>query len=137
MSIRREAVRRPGKETTMNKTLWIVQALLAALFLFAGGMKFAMPAAELAKVSPFPVAFIWFIGVCEVLGAIGLIVPALTRIRPSLTPLAAAGLTIIMVGAVVSTVAVGPAAPAIIPGMVGVFAAFVAWGRNRLAPLSR
>ena len=121
----------------MNKTLWIVQALLAALFLFAGGTKFAMPAAELAKVSPFPLWFILFIGVCEVLGAIGLIVPAITRIRPSLTPLAAAGLTIIMIGAVVSTVAIAPVASAIFPFVAGVLAAFVAYGRNRLVPLSR
>ncbi|MCA1826428.1 MAG: DoxX family protein [Myxococcales bacterium] len=120
-----------------NKILWIIQALLAALFLFAGAMKLAMPGAELAKQTPFPVAFIRFIGVAEVLGAIGLVVPGLTRIRTSLTPLAAIGLTIIMIGAVISTVAIGPAAPAVFPLFVGALAAFVAYGRNRLAPLPR
>jgi hypothetical protein len=123
------------EETNMNKTLWIVQALLAALFLFAGGMKLAMPAAALASQSPFPVEFLRFIGAAEVLGAIGLIVPAATRIRPTLTPLAAAGLTIIMIGAVVTTIIVGPPAPAVVPFVVGALAAFVAYGRNRLAPL--
>lgn len=121
----------------MNKTLWIVQALLAALFLFAGGMKLALPAAALASQSPFPVEFLRFIGAVEILGAIGLIVPAITRIRPSLTPLAAAGLTVIMIGAVVSTIVTGPAAPAVVPLIVGILAAFVAYGRNRLAPLPR
>ena len=115
----------------MNKTLWIVQALLAALFLFAGISKLGMSPADLAKVSPFPYAFILFIGVAEILGAIGLIVPALTKIRPALTPLAAAGLTIIMIGAVVSTVAIGPAAPAIFPLVVGLLTAFVAVARSR------
>src|SRR5438270_14102659 len=128
------------KETTMRRThtiLWIIQWLLAALFLFAGAMKLAMPAAELARQSPLPVGFLRFIGLAEALGAIGLVAPGLTRIRTGLTPLAAAGLTIIMIGAVVTTVIIGPAAPAMIPFVIGALAAFVAWGRNRLAPLPR
>ena len=76
----------------MNIALWIVQALLALLFSFAGGMKFVMSIEEMTKQIPLPGWFLHFIGVCEVLGALGLIVPWLTRIRPGLTPLAAAGL---------------------------------------------
>ena len=120
-----------------HKILWITQWLLAALFLFAGAMKLAMPAAELARQSPLPVGFLRFIGLAEALGAIGLVAPGLTRIKTGLTPLAAAGLTIIMIGAVVITVLMGPAAPAVVPFLVGALAAFVAWGRNRLAPLPR
>ena len=120
-----------------HQILWIIQWLLAALFLFAGAMKLAMPAAELARQSPLPVGFLRFIGLAEALGAIGLVAPGLTRIRTGLTPLAAAGLTIIMIGAVVTTVVIGPAAPAMIPFVIGALAAFVAWGRNRLAPLPR
>src|SRR5437762_10843546 len=82
-----------------------------------------------------PGLFVRFIGVCEVLGALGLILPGLLRIRPDLTPLAAAGLVIIMIGAVVTTLATMDAVLALIPLVVGLLAAFVAYGRWRLAPL--
>ena len=71
----------------MNIALWIVQALLALLFLFAGGMKLIMPIEEMTKQIPLPGLFLRFIAVCEVLGALGLILPGLLRIRPGLTPL--------------------------------------------------
>ena len=79
----------------MNVVLWIIQVLLALLFLFAGGMKLILPIEEMTKQMPMPGLFLRFIGVCEVLGALGLILPGLLRIRPGLTPLAAAGLVII------------------------------------------
>jgi hypothetical protein len=113
----------------VNALLWTVQLLLAALFLFAGGMKLSAPAAALAQMSPLPVAFLKFIGVAEVAGALGLILPWALRIRPELTPLAASGLVVIMVGATVVTAALGPAAPALVPAVVGVLAAFVARSR--------
>ena len=118
----------------MTKLLWIVQVLLAALFLFAGGMKLIMPLEALAHQSPLPALFLKFIGLAEVLGAVGLVVPALTRIRPALTPLAAAGLVIIMVGATVLTLAGGDVGPALFPLVVGLLAAFVAYGRWRRTP---
>jgi len=81
--------------------------------------------------------FLHFIGVCEVLGALGLMLPWLTRIRPCLTPLAAAGLVIIMIGATVTTLTTGSIATALIPLVVGVLAAFIAYGRWRQTPQSR
>jgi hypothetical protein len=120
--------------TRINKVLWTVQTLLALLFVFAGGMKLLIPLEALAAQSPLPGGFLKFIGLAEVLGGVGLILPGLTRIRPRLTPLAAAGLVIIMFGATAVTCAVGPAAPAIVPLVVGLLAAFVAWGRLRLVP---
>src|SRR5687767_15747196 len=94
----------------MNIALWIIQILLALLFLFAGGTKLVLPAETLqAMGSPnqimLPGLLLKFIGLCEVLGALGLILPGLLHKRPSLTPLAAAGLVIIMIGAVALTVA--------------------------------
>ena len=83
---------------------------------------------------PMSVLFIRFIGVVEVLGAIGLILPALLRIRPGLTPLAAAGLVIIMIGATVINVMGGDVAPAVITVVVGLLAVFIAYGRWRLVP---
>ena len=118
----------------MTYALWIVQALLAALFLFAGGMKLVMPIAEMTKEVQMPGWFLRFLGVAEVLGAFGLILPGLVRIRPGLTPLAAAGLVIIMIGATVVTLSIGSVTMALIPLITGLLAAFVAYGRWRLAP---
>ena len=89
----------------MNIALWIVQALLAALFLFAGGAKLVTRIEEMTKQMPLPGLFLRFIALCEVLGALGLILPDFTRVRPGLTPLAAAGLVIIMIGATGITLA--------------------------------
>jgi hypothetical protein len=118
--------------------LWIVQALLAIVFLFSGGLKLIMPIEELTSQMLVPGLFLQFISVCEMLGAVGLILPGLLRIWPGLTPLAAAGLAIIMAGATVLTLAgrivgVGPALAAI-PLVLGLLAAFVAYSRWRLAP---
>jgi uncharacterized membrane protein YphA (DoxX/SURF4 family) len=119
----------------MNVALWIVQALLAALFLFAGGMKLVLPLDQLTGPVAVPGAFLRFIGVVEILGAIGLILPSLLRIRPGLTPLAAAGLVIIMIGATVIGLRSGEVMMLLSPLVVGILAAFVAWGRWRVAPV--
>jgi len=113
-----------------NRALWILQGLLAAVFLFAGGMKLITPVEVLSVMSPFPGEFIRFIGVCEVLGAVGLILPYALRILPGLTALAAAGLVVIMVGATVSTLAIGGGLLALPTLLLGVLAAVVAYGRR-------
>jgi hypothetical protein len=124
----------------MTYILWIFQALLTLLFLFTGGIKLVLPLEVLTEQSPLPGWFVRFIGVAEVLGAIGLILPGLLRIRPGLTPLAACGLVVIMAGAtVLALVGIGPGgglAPVLIPLVVGLLSAFVAFGRWRLAPQS-
>jgi len=119
----------------MTYPLWIVQGLLALLFLWAGGIKLVLPLEALAGPVPLPGLFVRFIGVAEVLGAIGLILPGLLRIRPGLTSLAAAGLVIIMIGATVVTLVGGIIPAALISLVVGLLAAFVAYGRWRLAPI--
>jgi len=120
----------------MNRLLWVVQALLALLFLFAGGMKLFMSAAELTAQSPIPAGFLRFIAVMEILGGLGLVLPGMLRIRTVLTPLAAVGLSIIMIGAVVVTIRTMGLALATLPFVTGALALFVAYGRWRLAPLS-
>src|ERR1700730_18076019 len=119
----------PRKRPITTYTLWTVQGLLALMFLFAGGMKLVLPLEALTKQMPLPGLFIRFIGMAEALGAIGLILPGLLRIRTGLTPLAAAGLVIIMLGATVLTLASGSVAPALIPLVVGLLSAFVVYGR--------
>jgi uncharacterized membrane protein YphA (DoxX/SURF4 family) len=117
----------------LSVTLWILQGLLAALFLFSGAMKFVMPVAQMTKGTSLSGGFIHFIGVCEILGGIGLIVPALTRILPVLTPIAASCLVIIMAGATYISLPMGKTAVA--PAIFGLLLAFVAYGRFRLRPI--
>jgi hypothetical protein len=116
-----------------NFTLWTLQALIAALFLFAGGMKLVIPAAVLAQQMPLPVWFVRFIGVAEVCGAMGLILPGIFRIQQHLTSLAAAGLSVIMAGAAITTLATGGGILASIPFVIGVLTVFVSYLR---APLT-
>jgi uncharacterized membrane protein YphA (DoxX/SURF4 family) len=123
----------------MNILLWIVQVLLAILFLFAGGTKLVMSIETMRSMgSPnqilLPGLLVRFIGVCEVLGALGLILPGLLRIRSGLTPLAAAGLLIIMIGAAVLTIAGDGIGAALVPLVACLLLAFVAYGRWQLAP---
>ena len=113
-----------------NVLLWIVQGLLAVVFLFAGVTKLVLPIEAMAGPVALPGLFLRFLGVAEVLGAIGLILPGLLRIRPGLTPLAAVGLTIIMVGAIVITAMGGAFAPALVPLTVGLLSAWVVYGRR-------
>jgi uncharacterized membrane protein YphA (DoxX/SURF4 family) len=113
-----------------NVALWTIQAFLSAVFLFAGVMKFILPLAEMTKQMPLPGAFIRFIGVCEIAGALGLVLPGLFRIRPDLTPLAARGLVIIMSGATALSL-LGGVAAALLPIAVGILAGIVAYGRGR------
>jgi DoxX-like family len=119
----------------MGRALWIVQGLLAVAFLFSGVSKLTAPADVLTALYPFPEGFMRFIGVCEALGALGLVLPGLLRLRTGLTPLAAAGLVIIMTGATLSTLAIGGGVLALMPLLLGILAAFVAYGRWQLAPL--
>ncbi len=120
----------------MTRALWIVQILLALVFLFAGGTKLVMPASQLTAQTPLPALFLRFIGIAEIAGALGLILPGALRIRPGLTPLAAAGLTIVMIGATVTTVITMSATLALLPFLVGVLTIFVAYARWRVSPLA-
>ena len=120
----------------ISALLWTAQIRLALAFLFAGGMKVVAPAELLKGPVPLPVLFLRFIGTCETLGAIGLILPSVTRIKPWLTPLAASGLIIIMTGATIITLIGGQITPALVPAVLGSLAVFVANGRSRIAPIS-
>src|SRR5436853_3850561 len=103
-----------------NTVLWVIQGLLAALFLFAGGMKLVLPVEAMQQGGlALPGPFLRFIGVAEICGAVGLVLPWALRIQPRLTPLAASGLVIIMIGATVVTILTGPVAGALVPFTVG------------------
>ena len=119
----------------MNVALWVLQILIALLFLFAGGVKLIGPLDQLTKGMPpwLSPGFLRFVGVCEVAGGLGLILPRLLRIKPGLTPLAATALIGIMIGATVVTATGASPAQAAFPVIVGLILAFIAYGRWRLA----
>jgi hypothetical protein len=121
----------------MNLTLWIIAGLLAAAFLVAGASKLFIPKAKLAKdpgagwVLDFSAGFVKALGAVEILGAVGLILPALLDIAPILVPLAAVGLALIMAGAAIVTFRRHEYKHALGNLIYLALAAFVAWGRFR------
>jgi uncharacterized membrane protein YphA (DoxX/SURF4 family) len=119
----------------LNGVLWTVQVLLALVYLFSGGMKLILPIEEMTKDVPLPGAFLRFIGVAEILGGLGLVLPGALGIKRGLTLLAATGLTIIMAGATVITMSTMGVGVGLIPLTVGLLVVFVAYGRWRLSPL--
>jgi uncharacterized membrane protein YphA (DoxX/SURF4 family) len=120
----------------LNTALWVAQVLLAAAFVMAGSMKMMTPSADLAQQMPdLPVALIRFIGIAEIAGAIGLILPAATRIGPALTPLAAIGLAVIMLLAGAFHLSRGELSSLPVVFALGGLALFVAWGRSRKVPI--
>lgn len=115
----------------MNYLLWALQMLLGLLFLFAGAMKFITPYEEMMAQSAMqmPKWFILFIGACEILGGLGLILPWLLNIKPGLTPLAAGLLTILMIGAVVISAMQSPLM-AVFPLVIALLLALIAYKRR-------
>ncbi len=119
--------------------LWVTQVLVGLSFIMGGAMKLAMPVEELAAQMPWVSGVmgsaVRFIGLAELLGGIGVILPAATRIKPVLTPLAASGLLVIMVLAAVTHIARGEYPMIVVNLVLGGMAAFVAWGRFKKAPI--
>jgi uncharacterized membrane protein YphA (DoxX/SURF4 family) len=114
--------------------LWVLQILLAMLFTFSGVMKFIMPVEEMTKQISLPGWFLHFIGVAEILGAIGLVLPGVLRIRAGLTQLAAVGLVVIMIGATAVNLKTGQRGAALTTVVVGLLLVFPAYNRWRMVP---
>ena len=121
----------------MSKLLWVLQVLLAFVFVFAAVAKLMMSTADLeaAMTVPLPVAFVRLVSVLELLGAAGLLLPGLFRTRTQLVPLAAACLALLMIGAAATTVVSMGVGAALMPLVLALVAAFVAYGRQAVAPL--
>jgi hypothetical protein len=124
----------------MTRILWVVQGGLALFFLYGGAIKLVpsspVPGAalEAALLSPLPKLFVSFIGIIEVLGALGLIFPVLLRILPILTPLAAVGLIIDMIGATLFVIlfyGVALAPFSMVTGLLLAFVGYGCWWRQR------
>jgi hypothetical protein len=115
----------------MTYALWTVQVLLAVAFAVAGGIKLALPIDVLQAQMQLslPGVFIRFIGVAEVLGALGLILPGVLRTHPHLTSMAAAGLATLMLGAVMFIPPDAELVALVLPIVLGLLAVCVAYGR--------
>ena len=128
------------QSTAWHVVLWVAQIALAALFLQAGYMKTFVPIAELSQVIPLAgdsPLLTRFIGVVELLGGLGLILPALVRILPTLTVAAAYGIATIMVLALFYHLFRAEYAAIGTNVVLGLLAVFVAWGRTAKAPITR
>ena len=127
-----------SNSSILGVALWLVQIILAAAFGMAGFMKITQPIVELAEagmtfVNTFPSIAVRLIGVIEIMGALGLILPAALRIKPVLTPLAALGFALIMLFAALYHLL---HQESILPNLVLFFASlFVVWGRFVSVPV--
>jgi putative oxidoreductase len=129
---------RPSK--ALHVGLWVVQGLLGAMFLAVGAMKATQPIAVLVDTLGWPAAvppaLVRVIGVAEFLGGLGLILPAATRVKPMLTPLAAVGLATVLLFATMFHISRGELGALPLPLVLGAVAAFIAWGRAAKAPIA-
>ena len=128
------------RSKALHITLWIAQVILAAMFLMSGFMKVSQPIEQLSQMLPWAAqvseALVRFIGVAEILGAVGLIFPSLLRIQPKLTPIAAVGLALVMLFAVVFHISRGETPMIGMNFILIAIAAFIAWGRFKKAPIT-
>ncbi len=123
----------------MNIVLWVLQILLGIYFLGIGVMHFVIPPglpAQMSWMYELPPFLHWFSGIAEILGGLGLILPAVTRIQTRLVPLAASGLVLTMIGALVWHASRGEGQNIGFNVLLALLAAFVAYGRWRLHPLA-
>jgi putative oxidoreductase len=124
---------------SLRLVLWITQILLAVSFGMAGWMKGTYEIPTLAMYVPWaddvPRMLVRFIGACEFLGALALVLPAATRVKPGLTPLAAALLALTMLFAIGFHIARGETHVLVMPLLLGLLSALVAWGRWSKAPI--
>jgi uncharacterized membrane protein YphA (DoxX/SURF4 family) len=130
----------PPRSTAPHVTLWIAQLILSAFFLMAGFSHGLAPIADAAKMAPWvadvPVWLVRFIGTAELAGGLGVLLPAATRTKPSLTPLAAAGLACIMLLAIPFHLMRGEPKMIGVNASIALLAIFVAWGRSKRAPIT-
>jgi putative oxidoreductase len=128
------------KRRGLNIFLWVLQAILALMFLNAAYLKALRPIQEIAPtifwVTYTPEPLVRFIGMCEFLGAVGLILPALLKIRPQLTTLAAAGLSTIMLLANAMHIVRGEYYVLPMTMVIFLLVLFVAYGRWKLVPIA-
>jgi putative oxidoreductase len=127
------------KSKALNIVLWIAQVLLAVPFILTGLMKATFPVGQIIPFIPwvmdFPLWFVRVVGVCELTAGLGLLIPSIVRIRPVRTPLAASGLVILMLCAIVYHIKHSEYRNIVVNAILALVAAFVAWGRFKKVPI--
>jgi hypothetical protein len=119
----------------VNVGLWVLQILLGLFMAVASGLpKLIVPIEMLPMPIPIPGPLLAFIGVAEIAGGLGLILPGLLKIKPGLTPLAAAGLGLVAIGGMAYQIAAGEPGNAVFALAVVVLCALVGYGRWQVAP---
>ncbi len=131
----------PASDRPLHWGVWAAQVVLALLYFAAGLAKLMQPMEALSAmgmgfVDNFPEFIVRLIGLAEVLGAAGLILPAATRIKPYLTPLAALGLALLQVGAMITHVVRGEYPNLIVNLVLLALALFIYWGRSQRVPIA-
>jgi putative oxidoreductase len=123
----------------LNIALWIVQGLTAALMLMSAFMKIATPIPELSAkwkwTGELPQQVVRMLGIVDLLGGIGIILPAILKIKPGLTPLAAVGVVLLMISATVFHISRGESSVIAFNIILMLFASFIAWGRYKKLPI--
>jgi len=123
----------------LNMALWTTQIILAGMLIMAGFMKSIMPIEQLSASLPWtkdvPVLLVRFIGISEFLGAMGLLLPSLLRIKPVLTPVAALGIIAIMVMAAIFHITRTEFSGVMFTLILALVAAFIGWGRWKKVPI--
>jgi uncharacterized membrane protein YphA (DoxX/SURF4 family) len=124
----------------LRASLWIAQVLVFVLFTLVGVMKLSAPIAQLAErmvwAGQYPEAFVRLMGVVDLAGGIGILLPSLTRIKPRLTVAAALGCTALQICAIVFHLSRGEGMMAPLNFVLLALAVFVFWGRSRKAPIA-
>jgi putative oxidoreductase len=119
----------------LNIALWIVQILVAALMLMNAYMKLAMPIPKLSAIyqwtGDLPETTVRLLGIVDLLGGVGIILPSLLKIKPGLSPLAAVGIILLMISATIFHISRDESSVIGFNFIVILFAGFVAWGRFR------
>ena len=133
-----ESTTNPSKN--LHIVLWVLQVLLAGFFIMVGFMKLTTPIAAIGAQMPWVLEYspflIRFIGLSQVLGGIGLIIPAATRIKPFLTTWAAFGLSLIMILAALFHLSRGEYSGIIMPLVIAAIAYFIGWARYKKVPIT-
>ncbi len=140
MTTHRTTAPTPTSKRLIHIGLWLLQAVLAALFLATGLAKLLLPIAQLSAMMPWatsmPDLVVRFIGLAEVAGALGLLLPSITRVRPNLTPLSALGLLTVMILAMVLHLSRSEGMMIGVTFTLAVLVCVVAWGRSAVAPIA-
>lgn len=124
----------------LNIGLWVAQVILFGMFAMAGFMKISQSISDLSQMLPWasevPALLVRLIGLSEILGALGLLLPSILRVKPNLTPLAAIGLTVVMLLALIFHVTRGEFEAIGMNLILGLIAVFIAWGRSKKVKIS-